>query len=56
MTLPVPARLLGVTLFAATDIDDLFVLVGFFADPKFRAGNVVIGQYLGIGALVLLVP
>ena len=35
-----------------TDIDDLFVLVGLFADPKFRARNVVIGQYLGIGALV----
>lgn len=38
-------------LFAATNIDDLFVLLGFFADPKLRARHVVLGQYLGIGAL-----
>jgi hypothetical protein len=29
------ALILGVTLFAATNIDDLFVLLGFFADPEF---------------------
>jgi len=52
MNVPAAAAALGVTLFAATDIDDLFVLVGFFADPKFRTRNVVFGQYLGIGALV----
>jgi cadmium resistance protein CadD (predicted permease) len=48
-----PATLiLGVTLFVATNIDDLFVLLGFFADPTFGARRVVIGQLLGIGALV----
>jgi cadmium resistance protein CadD (predicted permease) len=45
---------LGVALFASTDIDDLFVLVGFFADGRFRAGNVAIGQFLGIAALIAI--
>src|SRR6266404_2918720 len=44
----------GVVLFISTDIDDLFVLLGFFALARFRARNVVIGQYLGIGALVVV--
>src|SRR5258708_16848804 len=44
----------GVVLFVSTDIDDLFVLLGFFALARFRARNVVIGQYLGIGALVVV--
>jgi cadmium resistance protein CadD (predicted permease) len=35
-------------LFASTNVDDIFVLVGFFADPKFRARNIVLGQYAGI--------
>lgn len=48
------ALLLAVSLFAATNVDDIFVLVGFFADPKFRAREVVVGQYLGIGTLVLV--
>ena len=38
--------------FASTNVDDIFVLLGFFADPAFRARHVVIGQYLGISALV----
>jgi cadmium resistance protein CadD (predicted permease) len=38
-------------LFAWTNIDDLFVLLGFFADPGVRARQVVVGQYLGIGVL-----
>jgi cadmium resistance protein CadD (predicted permease) len=52
--MPFPARalILGITLFAATNVDDTFVLLGFFADPKFRADQVVIGQYLGIATLV----
>jgi cadmium resistance protein CadD (predicted permease) len=29
----------------------VFVLLGFFADPKFRVRQVVVGQYIGIGAL-----
>src|SRR5215469_6121723 len=54
--MPFPARalILGITLFAATNIDDTFVLLGFFADPKFRAHRVVMGQYLGITTLVAI--
>jgi cadmium resistance protein CadD (predicted permease) len=42
---------LAIALFASTNVDDVFVLVGFFADPKFRARDIVIGQYAGITAL-----
>jgi cadmium resistance transport/sequestration family protein len=45
---------LAIVVFASTNIDDIFVLIGFFADARFRARNVAIGQYLGIGALVLV--
>ncbi len=34
---------LAAVVFASTNIDDVFVLLGFFADPKFRARDVVIG-------------
>ena len=43
---------LGVVVFVSTDIDDLFVLMGFFADPRMHPSSVVIGQYLGIAALI----
>jgi cadmium resistance protein CadD (predicted permease) len=43
---------IGLALFAATNVDDIFVLLTFFADPSFRAWQVVIGQYAGILALV----
>jgi len=42
----------AIALFAATNIDDIFVLLGFFADRKFRASQVIVGQYLGVVALV----
>jgi cadmium resistance protein CadD (predicted permease) len=42
----------AIGLFAATNIDDIFVLIGFFADPKFRPSQVIVGQYFGIAALV----
>src|SRR5262249_58882436 len=42
---------LAIVVFASTNIDDVFVLVGFFADKNFRAHDVVIGQYAGISAL-----
>lgn len=50
--------LLGVTLFASTNIDDVFVLVALLAAGKPPARSVVLGQVLGIlglfGAVVLL--
>jgi cadmium resistance protein CadD (predicted permease) len=43
---------LAIVLFASTNIDDIFLLLGFFADSNVRPRQVVIGQYLGISALV----
>jgi cadmium resistance protein CadD (predicted permease) len=48
------ALILGVTVFVATNVDDIFILLALLADPRFRAREVVLGQYLGIGALVLV--
>jgi len=45
---------LAVLAFASTNIDDAFVLVGFFADKNFRTHDVVIGQYAGISALYMI--
>jgi cadmium resistance protein CadD (predicted permease) len=45
---------LGVAVFASTNIDDLFVLMVFFADPDFPAQHVILGQYTGILTLVAL--
>jgi cadmium resistance protein CadD (predicted permease) len=42
----------AIALFISTNIDDVFLLVAFFANPAFRARQVVIGQFLGIGALI----
>lgn len=44
----------GIVVFASTNIDDLFLLAAFFADARLRPHAIVIGQYLGIGALVLV--
>lgn len=44
---------LGVAAFVATNLDDVFLLLVFFADPRLRARDVVLGQYAGIGALVV---
>jgi cadmium resistance protein CadD (predicted permease) len=42
----------GVAVFAATNVDDLLVLVAFLADPAYRTRHVVVGQVAGIGLLV----
>ncbi len=44
--------LAGPLAFLVTDIDDLFVLVAFFADALTRPLRVVIGQYAGIALLL----
>lgn len=44
---------LGMVLFASTDVDDLFVLIAFMADPRFRTRHVAAGQFLGILALLV---
>lgn len=44
---------LAITLFASTNLDDLFVLIGFFSDSRYRPRQIAIGQALGLAALVL---
>jgi cadmium resistance protein CadD (predicted permease) len=41
----------AVGLFVSTDLDDVLVLLGFFADPRFPARHVVAGQFIGIAIL-----
>src|ERR1700722_4516897 len=42
---------LAIILFASTNVDDLLILVGFFADPAFQARDIVAGQFAGVAAL-----
>ena len=46
--------LVAVSAFAATNIDDLFVLMFFFAAGKHEKRSVVTGQYLGFLSLVMV--
>ena len=50
------AILTGVVSFAATNVDDIFILMLFFSQTggAFRDRHVVAGQYLGFAALVAL--
>jgi cadmium resistance protein CadD (predicted permease) len=41
----------AVGLFISTDLDDVLVLLGFFADPRFRIRQIVAGQFIGITIL-----
>ncbi|WP_394831265.1 cadmium resistance transporter [Pendulispora rubella] len=45
---------LGLALFVSTNLDDIFILLGFFADRRYQRWQIVLGQYLGMGALVAL--
>jgi cadmium resistance protein CadD (predicted permease) len=49
------AALLGlaIVLFVSTNVDDLVVLAGFFAHPRFRARDIVAGQYAGVAVLFI---
>jgi cadmium resistance protein CadD (predicted permease) len=44
----------AILAFTATNLDDVFVLTFFFAQRKLRIWRVVLGQYLGIGGLILV--
>lgn len=48
---PLSTIVIGVALFASTNIDDIFLLSAFFADRHLAARSVVLGQFLGLGAL-----
>ena len=43
---------IAIVLFASTNIDDIFVLVAFFADARFRVAEIVVGQYTGLTLLL----
>ncbi len=51
----ISAILAGVTAFVATNLDDMVILMLFFAQTNaaFRPKHIVAGQYLGFGALIL---
>ena len=49
----IETAILATVIFASTNIDDAFVLLAFFANPRVNNTHVVVGQYLGIAAIVL---
>ena len=40
--------------FVVTNLDDIFILILFFSDRKLKDRNIITGQFLGIGTLILL--
>jgi cadmium resistance protein CadD (predicted permease) len=42
---------MAIVLFASTNVDDVFVLVGFLAEKRIRTRDTVLGQYIGITIL-----
>ena len=44
----------AIVAFAATNLDDIFVLTFFFAQKNLQIWRVVLGQYLGIAGLILV--
>jgi len=42
----------SIIAFAAANIGDLIVLMLFFADQRFQPWQVVLGQYLGVSAVI----
>src|ERR687894_3327139 len=45
---------IGTTAFVATNIDDLLILIAFFANSRFPLPQIVLGQYAGMGTLLAL--
>jgi cadmium resistance protein CadD (predicted permease) len=45
---------IGTTAFVATNIDDLLILIAFFANSRFSLPQTVLGQYAGMGALLAI--
>ena len=42
----------GIAAFVSTNIDDLFMLMVFFATPRFTPSQIVLGQYIGMGSII----
>ena len=45
---------LAIVVFISTNIDDIFILLGFFSDPAFKPRQIITGQYLGVGTLFFI--
>jgi cadmium resistance protein CadD (predicted permease) len=43
---------LGIVSFIATNLDDMLILMTFFANIRFPPFQVILGQYVGMGALL----
>lgn len=56
MSLIFAAIVTGITVFASTNIDDIVILLLFFSqvNDTFRPRHIVIGQYLGFTALIII--
>jgi cadmium resistance protein CadD (predicted permease) len=46
--------LVAAGLFATTNVDDLFLLVGFFSDKNLAPWQVVLGQIIGVAVLIAI--
>ena len=44
----------AVAVFIATNLDDLFVLMIFFSNKEFTVRQIVLGQYVGVMALIII--
>jgi cadmium resistance protein CadD (predicted permease) len=42
----------GIAAFVGTNIDDLFILMVFFAKRSFPTSQIIVGQYVGMGLLL----
>jgi cadmium resistance protein CadD (predicted permease) len=45
---------IGIAAFVASNIDDTFILILLFSSFSFQTRHIIIGQYFGIGALVMI--
>jgi cadmium resistance protein CadD (predicted permease) len=49
----IATAIIATIAFAATNVDDAFVLLGYFASPKLKDAHIVIGTYIGMAILVI---
>ncbi len=46
--------IVAVTAFIATNLDDIFVLIAYFAHRDFNKISIVLGQYIGVSLLIFI--
>jgi cadmium resistance protein CadD (predicted permease) len=46
--------IVAVSAFVATNLDDIFVLIAYFAHNDFNNVSVILGQYMGVTLLILI--